>query len=291
MLDGTMIYVKMEPDLSFDILAKSAHSKLSSLKQNESFMVWLMRESRIPGCLTIDCIKYKKADKKESILNKKISLRFIYVKTPEGNLWKINNDRKKCLELQENDQAVYLYSLNIDNESHAHELASLVEKIQDRGFEIDSYVFPNRQQASRNEAYSGYSQSNYIVTKAKKSTSTAELEQLAAELEKLRTQIRKDDTCSITQNPVWDSESFAIEPSGGHVFDCDAIEQWLQKNPTNPLTREVLYQRDLLITSAPLKRTLSISKSEEKINEKIKEMSDSSTQSKQEIPIVKGRLT
>lgn len=264
MLDGTLIYKKMEPRVSFQILHDETqlNNFMPELEENGSFVVWLMRESRVSGCLTIDSIRYHLVEDK--IYHKESSYRFILVQTDLGKSWQIINNREKCLQLQERNQSIYLCGTNIDGESHADELTSLIEKIDSLGFDIDFYVIPSRQQATRNSAYSNYSQSEYLNAKAKKSTDRDELEAIAARLQALQSKIAEHmsgQECPISLNSIGEQESFAIAPSG-HVFECSAIEEWLKRNPSNPLTREYLTKREMLISRAPLRTACSLSSTE-----------------------------
>lgn len=127
----SFVFKSMSPEQGYKMLAQAKKS-------------WLLRESRIKGMLTVDCIS---TNNNESIATK-TSIRFALLSQPQGYSWRVI----KANEIdQYKDSCQKLTTENINLDSNVTTLFNLLEE---KGLEPATMLKPPIFNAS--QAYRGY---------------------------------------------------------------------------------------------------------------------------------------
>jgi len=216
---------------------------------------WLIRESRCDGCLSIDYYKNNKFKSSRFAL--------LFKEETNGYSWE-----PVSLLSYEQIKKLNINFINLSNAADKYLFViTLFDSLERRGFSIDSLLQPNEQQKTRNDEYEFISTMKYIEAKSKQSGEVEALESLEMQLRRVKQRYQAEvegQECPITCEPIGLK---AITPNG-HAYNKEALQAWVDKEGTDPMTREPInFKRDILVSNGTAKFVTSLSKAQESIQE------------------------
>lgn len=249
------IYAMMEPTIAY----KKLQLEYERLRQEEIIpgVLWLLRESRQEGCLTVDYLD----------LNKKAgSMRFaLIMEAPnQAAKWLKVNDEKVLKKYIDEDKLLFMNMHTYYEKSKKSFCNELFAQLEGYGFLAEGYLEPTRQEQSRNTQYSSISKLTFINHKLKTQSTDTVQPELSAMLEQVKIELeqKKEELCPISFNSLQDSSAIAIVPQG-EKFEKQALLTWLANNPSCPITRAPLNNENLLVSNAPEKTKRKLKEVEE----------------------------
>ncbi len=255
------IYAKMDPEDAYKKL-KTEHARLWK-EHIRPGKLWLLRESRQEGCLSID---YLTPDEKTG------SGRFALVReTPEqAAKWTLVNKPELLEKYASEKKIVFMNMETYYQQSNKSFCNALFSQLEEYGFLAESYLEPTRQEKSRNKQYASLSKLTFINHKLKTQSTDTTLPELSAMLDEVKSELKqkKEETCPISFSNLQEARELAIVPQG-EIFEKQAVVTWLANNPSCPITRAPLNKEGLLISQAPDKTKRKL-KEVEKLMEKQK---------------------
>lgn len=232
--DGVIVFKQMSPEECEKILIEA----IEKLKNNISHQqkLWLLRESREPGCLTLQAISYNNDSKKYESSMARFAL------CNDG--WVINNETPGTAEYNTviankggKKQDVY-----VKDENKA-EVQSLLNCLNTGRFSINERINPNSHQVTQNHAYT-----NYTVDPLK-STSKDETKTMVA------------GASRYTANNDIKQEKFFLPLQIANILSCP-IERNEARNAGNPVplmnepivlkSDGITYEKDNIVKRNPL---------------------------------------
>ncbi len=231
-------YDKVNNQLQFDqvnqhaIIFKKMSPAASIKKLKKAGEIWLLRESRQEGCLTVSYLLPN---------NKSNNLRFALI----NGAW----------ELANNDNVLKIKRANVSlfNENLMTDVENLLKEISQYGFVLgQANLRPNVVEATENELYSNYlilKNDNKILQNEQKLAPNARrrLKTIQKKINKFTVQ----EDGPISSEPFNELENVAIIPKNqnSHAwFQSDSLNQWVELRGNHPLTRENLQREDILTT-------------------------------------------
>lgn len=208
---------------------------------------WLLRESATEqGFLTCDrCVMNRKT--KEGKIS---SLRFALVETQTGEKkqweWVVANN-ETVIQAARNAGIVYMNTSEAEaTQEKSEAFQRLLELLQNQyGCTLDRAHRPiSRVDQSRQEIYIPDGEVGYIEAHAQKHRG-----HLSKRVKKMAIAIAdtklEEEECPITQMPI---KGPAMITPTGHVYDAQALTNWIEQAGTDPMTRELLHGDNVLIT-------------------------------------------
>lgn len=257
MIGGTIIFAKMEPQVaSLGILKRAIIEKdLSLVAKDKKLAVWLLRESRLSGCISADKLDYRVTSQGElEIADNVLSIRFNLLKKEDGTAsWQVEHDQDKCKQWQKENKTLPIFMHHMNDEAKQSEINSLFQILEQNGLHLHNCVRPNHQQRSRNSGYVACSLAEYIDYKAVTTEDSDVLESLSKRLKEAKENLDNDnEDCPITFEPLRQKDCVGINISG-HRFDKDALRDTVVLYGRDPLTNDAIGTNDILETKAPQK--------------------------------------
>lgn len=245
---NSSIYAKMTPEVAHAKLLKQLHTIAASGTLPPR--VWLLRESRVDGCLTVSELYRTKGNKYSHR-----STRCALIKQDDGSVsWTIVND-EEALALLISEKKIHFMNKHVANKEDGAALCTaLFDLFHANGYSPHDYMEPVDQERSRNSEYQHISCSAYINDKIECLTDSLDdyadtLELLADKIAELKVQLEEDITCPINAE-IPEEAAFLTTP---HVFDAKTLKDWIKEHGTNPMTMLPASEADILLTHLPQK--------------------------------------
>lgn len=238
------IYAKMEP---IEAKKKLMAALRAQYAESHSYpqQLWLLRESRVDGCLTLSYIVQQ-----EDSSYKDQHRRYALVKTNEDTFaWVCVSDDATLHALQQEEKIIFMNMYTARKEENLSFCDLLFDTFKATGFLPEYYLDPSQQESSRNSVYINISRCTYIQNQLETEPSKEILEKLEHTTRMLAEQ-HEDQTCPITfEKP----EGVAGISQTPHLYHLQALENWVNGNGSDPMTRASITVDNILPTHAPQK--------------------------------------
>ncbi|MGE4349097.1 MAG: hypothetical protein AB7D28_04985 [Candidatus Berkiella sp.] len=251
---SSSIYAKMEPIKAEKKLkaALKAQYEESGYQPNQ---LWLLRESRVDGCLTLSSI-----ERQENGSYKGFDRRYALVETSEGVFAWTNVSDEATLHALQQEQKIVFMNMHTARKVKNIELCTLLfDSFKAIGFLAEDYLDPSPQESSRNSIYIHVSQCNYIQNQLDhlpetESSSAEIIERLKRTTRELAKQ-HEDQICPISfEKP----ESVAAISQTPHLYNRKELQRWVAESGSDPMTRAPITMQDILHTRAPEKMHVAL---------------------------------
>lgn len=251
---SSSIYAKMEPIEAKNKLMAAVRVQYTE-SDSPSSKLWLLRESRVDGCLTLSSV-----EQQENGSYKSFDRRYALVKTSEGVFaWTNVNDEAILHALQQEKKIVFM-NMHTAHKVENIELCHLLfDSFKAIGFLAKDYLNPSPQESSRNSIYINVSQCNYIKNQLghlpeTESSSAEIIERLKRTTRELAKQY-EEQICPISfEKP----ENIAAISQTPHLYNRKELQRWVTESGSDPLTRTPITMKDILYTRAPEKMHVAL---------------------------------
>lgn len=235
-----VIYTQQTPEQAKDVLL-AARSARTGIEER----LWLLRESRIPGFLTLSWLGA--ADPEAT------SIRCGIFEQPDKEFLArplVDDEMKKISEgFPLSGGFVYANSRKARRDEKVRKaVAAFFVRLAEEGFSADMYVLPTRSQESRNQMY-------YLPSVVQELEHAGDINDEAAQdlqrvIEQSEAFLAKE--CPLGFESLQNMEAVAILPSG-HPCAVPPLREWIGSHATDPMTNEYLDRDELIVSEGPKK--------------------------------------
>lgn len=260
-ITSSSIYAKMEPSVAQEKL--TATLRVQYAQGFKPTQLWLLRESRINGCLTLSSLEMQKDG-----AFKNFDRRFALVQTNEGTVaWTNVSETAVLQELVKENKIVFMNMHTARKEENSKFCALLFDSFKEMGFLPEHYLNPSVQDSSRNSIYSSISHCAYMADQLDDfSVEEERFLEMLNKIEKAAQDLREqneDQICPITQEMPESVASILTTP---HLYEPNELRRWVAQRGSDPMSRAPVTTEDILLTHAPEKMRRALEKLEQKLS-------------------------
>lgn len=212
--------------------------------------LWLLRESRMEGCLTLSYLKLKEDD--SPFRYGCGHMRYILLYEGEEMKWKcISGFSEAAIKEQfvDTKRIVFMNMDSVKEEKYSEIYKSLLDIIGERQFSIDDYLTPSLQESSRNQHYICISSASRVRAELEQCDEEEQVETLIQTAEEVVSKLEEkaQTECPITRDSIGDGSAVILNTP--HLYQAEAADQWIARAGSDPLTREWIQPNTVLRTN------------------------------------------
>lgn len=250
---SSSIYAKMEPIEAQKKLMAALRAQYADSHYCPKNL-WLLRESRVDGCLTLSSVEQQKNGRYQNY-----DRRYALVETSKDVFRWINVSDDAILYALQQEQKIVFMNMHTARKAENIELCTLLfDSFKTKGFLAEDYLNPSRKESSRNSIYINISQCAYIQNQLDHLPETESSQEILERLERTTRMLaeqHEDQTCPITDEQPGEIAGISQTP---HLYNLKELTLWVAKSGSDPMTRAPITTDDILPTHAPQKMNMAL---------------------------------